>query len=82
MSPLGTSLASNVSVVDVILRERKGQNMKTVKITANMGNGKFEAYNVPFECRYFAANELVNMGAVGVSIGNVTIDADELTEVA
>ncbi len=56
--------------------------MKTVKITANMGNGKFEAYNVPFECRYFAANELVNMGAVGVSIGNVTIDADELTEVA
>ena len=56
--------------------------MKFSKITANMGNGKFEAYNVPFECRYFAAQKLVEMGAVGVSIGNVTIDADELTEVA
>lgn len=56
--------------------------MKTVKITANMGNGKFEAYNVPFECRYFAANELVNMGAIGVTIGNVSVSSDELSEVA
>jgi hypothetical protein len=64
------------------LEKEKDRNMKTVKITANMGNGKFEAYNVPFECRYFASQKLVEMGAVGVSIGNVTIDADELTEVA
>ena len=58
--------------------------MKFSKITANMGNGKFEAYNVPFECRYFAAQKLVEMGAVGVSIGNLIplIDADELGEIA
>jgi len=53
-----------------------------VKITANFGDGKFIAYNVPRSCRYFAANELVNMGAIGVTIGNVSVSTDELTEVA
>ena len=56
--------------------------MKTVKITANYGDGKVIAYNVPFECRYFAANELVNMGAIGVIIGNVSVSSDELAEIA
>ena len=56
--------------------------MKMVKITANYGDGKFIAYNVPFECRYFVANELVNMGAIGVIIGNVSVSSDELAEVA
>lgn len=53
-----------------------------VKITANFGDGKVVAYNVPRSCRYFAANELVNMGAIGVIIGNVSLSANELTEVA
>lgn len=53
-----------------------------VKITANFGDGKVIAYNVPKSCRYFAANELVNMGAIGVIIGNVSVSADELAEVA
>lgn len=53
-----------------------------VKITANFGDGKVVAYNVPRSCRYFAANELVNMGAIGVIIGNVSVSANELTEVA
>jgi hypothetical protein len=53
-----------------------------VKITANFGDGKVMAYNVPRSCRYFAANELVNMGAVGVIIGNVSVSADELAGVA
>lgn len=51
-----------------------------VKITANMGNGKFVAYNVPRECRYFVANELVNMGAETVQIGNVSATSDEMGE--
>ena len=54
--------------------------MKMVKITANMGNGQFQAYNVPFECRYFVANELVNMGAESVSIGNVSATSEEMGE--
>lgn len=53
-----------------------------IKITANFGDGKVMAYNVPRSCRYFAANELVNMGAIGVIIGDVSVSADELTEVA
>ncbi len=53
-----------------------------VKITANFGDGKVIAYNVPSSCRYFAANELVNMGAIGVIIGNVSVSSDELAEVA
>jgi hypothetical protein len=56
--------------------------MEMVKITANFGDGKVMAYNVPRSCRYFAANELVNMGAVGVIIGNVSVSADELAGVA
>ena len=56
--------------------------MDMVKITANYGDGKFIAYNVPRECRYFVANELVNMGAIGVVIGNVSVSSDELAEVA
>lgn len=56
--------------------------MKFSKITANMGNGKFEAYTVPFECRYFAAQKLVEMGAIGVQIGVAFVKAEELTEVA
>jgi len=55
--------------------------MEMVKITANFGDGKFIAYNVPRSCRYFAANELVNMGAIGVTIGNVSVSADELSGV-
>ena len=53
-----------------------------VKITANYGDGKFIAYNVARECRYFVANELVNMGAIGVIIGNVSVTAEDLAEVA
>ena len=54
-----------------------------VKITANFGDGKVIAYNVPISCSgYFAANELVNMGAIGVIIGNVSVSAEELAEVA
>jgi hypothetical protein len=64
------------------LEKEKDRNMKTVKITANYGDGKVIAYNVPFECRYFAANELVNMGAIGVIIGNVSVSSDELAEIA
>lgn len=56
--------------------------MEMVKITANFGDGKVIAYNVPSSCRYFAANELVNMGAIGVIIGNVSVSSDELAEVA
>ena len=56
--------------------------MKMVKITANMSNGQFESYNVPFECRYFAVRELVEMGALSVKIGVAFIKADELAEVA
>lgn len=56
--------------------------MEMVKITANMGNGQFEAYNVPFECRYFASQKLVEMGALSVKIGVAFVKADELTEVA
>ena len=52
--------------------------MEMVKITANMGNGKVEAYNVPFECRYFAAQQLVEMGAESVIIGTVFTKAEEL----
>ena len=53
-----------------------------VKITANYGDGVFISYNVPRECRYFVANELVNMGAIGVIIGNVAVTSDEMAEVA
>jgi len=56
--------------------------MEMVKITANYGDGKFIAYNVPRECRYFVAHQLVEMGAIGVIIGNVSVSADELAEVA
>ena len=56
--------------------------MEMVKITANYGDGIVIAYNVPRECRYFVANELVNMGAIGVIIGNVSVSSDELAEVA
>jgi hypothetical protein len=55
--------------------------MEMVKITANFGDGKVMTYNVPRECRYFAANELVNMGAIGVIIGNVSVSSDELAGV-
>ena len=56
--------------------------MEMVKITANYGDGVFIAYNVPKECRYFVANELVNMGAIGIIIGNVAVASEELAEVA
>jgi hypothetical protein len=52
--------------------------MKTVKITANYGDGKFIAYNVPFECRYFVADQLVEMGAIGVKIGVPFVKTEEL----
>jgi hypothetical protein len=56
--------------------------MDMVKITANYGDGKFIAYNVPRECRYFVADQLVETGAIGVIIGNVSVTAEDLAEVA
>ena len=64
------------------LEKEKDRKMEMVKITANMGNGKFEAYNVPFECRYFASQKLVEMGALSVKIGVAFVKAEELAEVA
>lgn len=52
--------------------------MKFSKITANYGDGVVIAYNVPFECRYFVADQLVEMGAVAVQIGVPFIKTEEL----
>lgn len=51
--------------------------MEYVTIIAHYENADI-SYDVPAKCRYFVANELVNMGAESVTIGKVFVKDIEL----
>ena len=41
-------------------------------------NGQETSYNVPAHCRYFAASQLVEMGAESIQIGKAFFKAIEM----